>query len=69
MPRARVRLVERYVGKLGFAQYFKCCCRSVLGRTYQWITFHKAAGRPAGPLWPSLRAELYAAILLLPYCQ
>ena len=69
MPRVRLQLFERFIGKLGFAQYFKSCCRSVLEKSYAWIQNLRRRGARVARLWPQVRAEVFASLILLPFCQ
>lgn len=33
---ARLRLVQRFVGKMSFAQAFRSCSRSIFDQVYRW---------------------------------
>ena len=64
-----VVVIERFVGKAGFCQYFKNITRSIFQSIYQWIARMKQLGRTRGSLWPTVRTEVFVCVLLLPFMQ
>ena len=64
----RVRTMQRLIGKSGFGQYFRICCRSVYDRM-NWFQAHEAAERPGGVLLDSVRDEIVAFLIVLPLTQ
>lgn len=62
--------MERFVGKLGFCQFFKTVARSLLGATYEWITAAKRSKKKKKLfIWMAVTNELFLACLLLPYME
>lgn len=66
--RPAVAVVDRVVGKLGFAASFRVPTRCVLQATYRWLTQHRGRCRRA-PLWPLVAHELLCSLLLVPLQQ
>ena len=61
--------MQRFIGKSGFGQYSRSCCRSVYDRTYSWVQHHERQHHTGGVLWESIRSEVLATLLLLPTMQ
>ncbi|CAE8581762.1 unnamed protein product, partial [Polarella glacialis] len=67
-PCPLVAAVDRWVGKGGFAQSFKTCCRSTYADIYTWLNTYRGKRRRAR-LWPSVQAEMIASMLEIPFMQ
>ena len=65
----RVRTMQHFIGKSGFGQYFRSCCRPVYDRIYSWVQHHERQRRTGGVLWESVRSEILATLSLLPTMQ
>ena len=68
-PWARLRLMERFVGKVSFALGFKSCARSVFQEVYVWIQACRCRGAVGLYLWPAVRAEIFAVCALVPMLE
>ena len=44
----RVRMMQRFIGKSGFGQYYRRCCRPVYDRIYSWVQHHEQERRTGG---------------------
>ena len=64
--RVHVKSLERWVGKMSFAQQFRACCRSSFEWVYVWLEAYRASRKLAGRLWPAVRGELLASMVDLP---
>ena len=58
-----VKVVERWVGKLAFAQQFRPATRANLESTYYWLDRFRRAGRKRATLWKSVASEMLVACL------
>ena len=61
--RVMVKTIERWVGKLSFAQSFHVCTRSSLESIYMWMDRHRRAGVRRARLWPAVINEMLLAML------
>ena len=66
--RPRVRVVDRLVGKLGFAMAFAPWTRAVLVQVFRWLAAHRKRSSHA-ELWPEVHLELLKAMFLIPQMQ
>ena len=62
-------VVERLVGKYGFAHSARPCLRSIFHDVYQWVTSMRSIRKARVPLPPTVWMELCMAALTLPYCS
>ena len=56
-------MIERWVGKLSFAQSFRVCTRSGLESIYTWMDRYRRAGVRRARLWPAVVNEMLLAML------
>ena len=66
---ARLKLIERFVGKVGFALSFKTCARSLIQEIYVWIQDCRDRGVAGLSLCPAARAEIIAVCALVPLLE
>ena len=68
-PRPLFGVVERMIGKWGFAFMFRPCTRSTLGVAYRWVSAAQGAGARRVLRHPVVGGKLLCATLLLPVMQ
>ena len=64
--RVALKTLERWVGKVSFAQGMRTATRSSFEFVYVWIDQHRRRNLWGGALWPVVVSELVLAMLELP---